>query len=82
MEHSKAFENIPMTGVKKEKSLNDVLVRAKVPTEECFCDSCNNQVCKDITKIHQFESVSMSAQFTFSLVTPAMNNTQVALKNF
>ena len=30
-EHSKVFENTPIIGFKKEKSLKDILVRAKVP---------------------------------------------------
>ena len=62
-EHSKGFENISMTGFKKEKSLKDILVRAKVPTEECFCGPCNKsrcETCKHVTKIHRFESTSTS----------------------
>ena len=31
MEHSKVFENVPIVGFKKGKSLKDILVRAKVP---------------------------------------------------
>ena len=31
-EHGKAFENIPIIGFKKGKSLKDIMVKAKVPT--------------------------------------------------
>ena len=61
-EHSKDFENIPIIGFKKGKSLKDILVRSKVvplKTEEDFCGPCNKprcEICKHITKAHQFES--------------------------
>ena len=63
-EHSKVFENVPIIGFKKGKSLKEILVRAKVPpfkTVEGFCGPCNKprcEVCKNITKTHQFESSS------------------------
>ena len=63
-EHRKVFENIPIIGFKKGKSLKDILVRAKVPplkTEKGFCGPCNKprcEICKHITKTHQFESSS------------------------
>ena len=78
------------------------MVTAKVSTlktEEGFFGSCNKprcEICKHITKTHQFESTSTKRvysirpqnlnggskmQFTFSLVKPAINNTQEALKN-
>ena len=63
-EHSKVFENVPIIGFKKGKSLKDILVTSKVPplkTEEGFCGPCNKprcEICKHITKIHQFESLS------------------------
>ena len=58
-EHINVFENVPIIGFKKGKSL---LVRAKVPplkTEEGFCGPCNKprcEICKHITKTHQFPS--------------------------
>ena len=61
---SKVFEDIPIIGFKKGKSFKDVLVRAKVPplkTEKSFCGPCNKprcEICKHITKTHQFESSS------------------------
>ena len=66
-EYSKVFENVPVIGFKKGKSLKDILVRAIVPplkTEEGFCDPCNKprcEICKHITKTQQFESSSYEA---------------------
>ena len=43
-EHQKVFENVPIISFEKEKSLKDILVRAKVPplkTKEGFCGPCN-----------------------------------------
>ena len=63
-EHSKIFENIPIMGFKKEKSLKGILVRAKIPplkTKESFCGPCNKsrfEISKRIPKKHQFESTS------------------------
>ena len=63
--HSKVFENIPIIGFKKGKSLKNILLRAKVPplqTEECFCGPYNKpryEIHKHITKTHQFGSSSM-----------------------
>ena len=63
-ENRKVFENAPLMRFKKEKSLKDILVRAKVPplkTEEGFCRPCNKPRCeisKCITKTPQFESPS------------------------
>ena len=63
-EHSNVFENVSIIGFKKRKSLKDNLVRAKLPplkTEEGFCSPCNRprcEICKHITKTHQFESSS------------------------
>ena len=62
--HKKVFENVPIIGFRKRQSLKDVLVRAKIPplkTEEGFCGPCNKpwcEICKHITKTHQFESLS------------------------
>ena len=64
MEHRKVLENVPILGFGKRKSLKDILVRAKVPplkTEKGFCGPCNKprcEICKHITKTHQFESSS------------------------
>ena len=72
-EHSKVFENIPITGFKKGKSLKDILVRAKVPplkTEEGFCGPCSKprcEICKHITKTHQFESSSTKRIYSIRL---------------
>ena len=63
--HKKVFENVPITGFKKGKSLKDILVRDKIAplkSEEGICDPSNKPRCetwKHITKIHQFESSSM-----------------------
>ena len=63
-EHRKVFENVPIINFKKGKSLKEILVRAKVPplkTEKGFCGPCNKprcEICKHITKTHQFESSS------------------------
>ena len=63
-EHRKVFENVSIIGFKKGKSLKDILVRAKVPpikTEKGFCGPCSKprcEICKHITKTHQFESSS------------------------
>ena len=63
--HSKVFENVPIIGFKKGKSLKNILLRAKVPplqTEECFCGPYNKpryEIHKHITKTHQFGSSSM-----------------------
>ena len=63
-EHRKVFENVPVIGFKKGKSLKDILVRAKVlplKTKRSFCGPCNKPRCeisKHITKTHQFESSS------------------------
>ena len=48
-EHRKVFENVPIIGFKKGKSLKDILVRAKVPplkTEKGFCGPCNKPRCE------------------------------------
>ena len=63
-ENRKVFANVPIIGFKRGKSLKDILVRAKVPplkTEKGFCGPCNKprcEICKHITKTHQFESSS------------------------
>ena len=62
--HRKVFENVPLIGFKKGKSLKNILVRTKVPplkTEKGFCGPCDKprcQICKHVTKTHQFESSS------------------------
>ena len=59
------FENVPITGFRKGKSLKEILVRAKVPPlkiEKGFCGPCKKPMCKlcqHITKTHQFELSSM-----------------------
>ena len=59
-EHSKFFENVAIIGLKKGKSLKDILVRAKVPPlkiEDGCCGPCNKprwEICKHITKTNQF----------------------------
>ena len=48
-EHRKVFENAPITGFKKGKSLKDILLRAKVPPlkiEEGFSGPCNKPRCE------------------------------------
>ena len=63
-EHRKVFENVPIIGFKKGKSLKDILVRAKIPplkNEIGFFGPCNKprcEICKHITKTHQLESTS------------------------
>ena len=58
-EHKKVFENVPIIGFRKRQSLNDILVRAKIPplkTEEGFCGPCNKprcEICKHITLDHK-----------------------------
>ena len=57
-EQRKVFENFPIIGFKKGKSVKDILVTAKVPplkTEKGFCGPCNTprcEICKHITKTH------------------------------
>ena len=69
-EHRKVFENVPIIGFKKGKSLKEILVRAKVPplkTEKGFCGPCNKprcEICKHITKTHQFESSSTKRMYS------------------
>ena len=61
---SKVFENIPVISFKKEKSLKDILVEAKVrsiKTEEGFCSLYSKprcETCKHVTKTLEFESFS------------------------
>ena len=63
-EHRKVFDNVPIIGFKRGKSLKNILVRAKVPplkTEKGFCGPCNKPRCeisKHITKTQQFQSSS------------------------
>ena len=63
-EYRNVFENVPIIGFKKGKSLKDILVRAKVSplkTEKGFCGPCNKprcEICKHIIKTHEFESLS------------------------
>ena len=102
-EHSNVFENVSIIGFKKRKSLKDNLVRAKLPplkTEEGFCGPCNRprcEICKHITKTHQFESsstkriyfirpqnlncASKKVAYLFTCKT-CHNNAEEALKNF
>ena len=62
--HRKVFENVPLIGFKKGKSLKNILVRTKVPplkTEKGFCGPCDKprcQICKHVTKTQQSESSS------------------------
>ena len=63
-EHSKVFKNILIIGFKEGKSLKDILVRVKVPplkTEEGF-SWC--EICKHITKTHQFKSTSTKRAYS------------------
>ena len=54
-EHQKVFQNWPILGFRKGKSLKDFLVRAKVPqlkTQKGPCAPCKKnrcQVCKNVT---------------------------------
>ena len=72
-EHRKVFENVPIIGFTKGKSLKDILVRAKVPplkTDEGFCGPCSKprcKICKHITKRHQFESSSTKRIYSIRL---------------
>ena len=76
--HSNVFENIPIMSFKKGKILKDILVRTKVPplkTEEGFCGPSNKwryEICKHITKSHQFESTS--TKHVYSIRPQNLNN--------
>ena len=80
--HCKVFENVPIRGFKKGKSLNDILMRGKVPplkTEEGFCGHCNKpryEIYKHFTKTHQFQSSFMNRIYS---IRP--NNLNRASKN-
>ena len=63
-ELSNVFENITITDFKKGKILKDVLLKTKIPplkTEEGLCGKPRCEICKYITKTHQFESSLQSA---------------------
>ena len=71
--------NVTITGFKKGKSLKDILVRAKVPqlkTEKGPCNKPRREICKHITKTHQFESSSNKRIYS---ITP--QNLNCASKN-
>ena len=76
--HSNVFVNIPIVSFKKGKILKDILVRTKVPplkTEEGFCGPSNKrryEICKHITKSHQFESTS--TKHVYSIRPQNLNN--------
>ena len=68
-EHGKVFENIPIVGFRRAKSLKDILVRAKVaPIEKkkgC-CRSCGVtrcEICKHVVTTETFRSFSTKREY-------------------
>ena len=68
-EHGKVFEKVPIIGLRRAKSLKDILVRAKVaPLEKkkgC-CRSCGGticEICKHIVTTEIFRSFSTQRQY-------------------
>ena len=63
-EHKKVFENVPIVGFRKGKSIKDFLVRAKVPPPEKpkgGCTSCAGkrcQICNVIKTTDNFQVIT------------------------
>ena len=68
-EHGKVFENIPIVGFRRAKSLKDILVRAKVaPIEKKkgSCRSCGGtrcEICKHVVTTETFISFSTKREY-------------------
>ena len=68
-EHQKVFQNLPILGFKKGKSLKDFLVRAKVPPlriQKGSCAPCKKsrcQVCKHVTTTSCFSTKSKTKTY-------------------
>ena len=76
-EHQKVFNEIPIIGFRRSKSLKDILVRAKVPPgekREGFCGPCKKsrcQICPRITEANTFQS--FSTECTYQIRPPNLN---------
>ena len=68
-EHGKVFENIPIVGFRRAKSLKDILERAKVaPIEKKkgSCRSCGGtrcDICKHVVTTETFRSFSTKREY-------------------
>ena len=84
-EHGKVFENIPIVGFRRAKSLKNILVRAKVaPVEKKkgSCRSCGGtrcEICKHVVTTETFRSFSTKKEYCIK-PNNVPNNTQVVLK--
>ena len=60
-EHNKLFRDIPIIGFRRDKSLKDILVRAKIPQikNKGWCGHCKGprcEICKHIVPTRNFTS--------------------------
>ena len=60
-EHNKLFRDIPIIGFRRDKSLKDILVRAKIPQikNKVWCGHCKGprcEICKHIVPTRNFTS--------------------------
>ena len=78
-EHGKVFENVPIIGFRRAKSLKDILVRAKVAplekkketfrsfsTQRKYCIKPNNLNCRSSNVAYLFSCKACSKQYTGS----------------
>ena len=78
-EHRNVFENIPIVGFKRAKSLKDILVRAKLPKlqshqgKSLACEGKRCDVCKYICKTDQFCSHASTNKKTYKIRTEDLN---------
>ena len=90
-EHGKVFERIPIVGLRRAKSLEDILVRVKVAPLEKKKGSCRScvgtrcEICKHIVSTEAFGSFNTQRKYCikpniFFHAKHVQNNTQVVLK--
>ena len=72
-EHGKVFEKVPIVGFRRAKSLNDILVRAKVAPLEKKKGCCRSskgtrcEICKHVVITERFRSFSTHREYCIKL---------------
>ena len=68
-EHRKVFSDVPIVGFKRGKSLKDLLVRSKLPTQKKVggqseaCQKTRCQICPSVCKTKSFRSSETSQEY-------------------
>ena len=82
-EHKKVFENVPIVGLRKGKSIKDFLVRAKVPPPQKpkgGCTSCSGkrcQICNVIKTTDNFQVITKDKKYFIRKVNLNCNTSHV-----